>query len=549
MATSIVSWRRAMAAAATSVVLIAALLGSAAESTASDPQPLTLKVAYGGFPDYLDPALSYTAEGWTAMYDTYIPLLTYRHADGRAGSQVVPGLARAMPKIGDGGRTYTLHLRPGLRYSDGAPVLASDFKFSLERAIKLNSGGSVFFADIVGARRMLWTGRGSLMGIRVDDRSGRIVIHLRKSSGTFLEALALPFGALVPRDTPLWDASGDPPPATGPYAIASSRPGVAWTYERNPFWRSTNAARLPNVPGGHVDRISVRVVRNPVAEVRGVLAGRFDWMQNPPPGSLFETLRRRFGGSRFRACPILSTYYFWMNTRRPPFDDLRVRRAVNYAVDRRVIRRIYGGQVAPSQQILPPGMPGYRHFALYSHDLAKARRLMAAADPSDRTVTVWTDAEGENREAGRYYSRQLRRIGLRPRLKVLEAGDYFSVIGSHRTRDLDTGWSNWYADFAHPDDWFRPLLLGSSILPSNNSNFAKVDLPGLDRRIEALSRRPLTARRERGYAALDRDYMKRAPWAPVGTRLLSIFVAKSVDLRGVVWSPLFGADLASFRFR
>ncbi len=87
----------------------------------------TLTGSFAAFPDYLDPALSYTAEGWTAMYDTYMPLLTYAHADGEAGSQVVPGLVRAMPKITNGGKTYTMDLQQGLQYSDGTPVKASDF--------------------------------------------------------------------------------------------------------------------------------------------------------------------------------------------------------------------------------------------------------------------------------------------------------------------------------------------------------------------------------------------------------------------------------------
>src|SRR5690349_6815612 len=82
----------------------------------------TLKATFGSFPDYLDPALSHSEEGWTAIYDTYIPLLTYKHASGKEGSQVIPGLARSLPKISADGKTYEMRLRKGLRYSDGSPV-------------------------------------------------------------------------------------------------------------------------------------------------------------------------------------------------------------------------------------------------------------------------------------------------------------------------------------------------------------------------------------------------------------------------------------------
>src|ERR1700750_110217 len=78
-----------------------------------------LRAPFGSFPDYLDPALSHSEEGWTAIYDTYVPLLTYRHADGKAGSEVVPGLARALPEISEDGLTYRFRLRDGLRYSNG----------------------------------------------------------------------------------------------------------------------------------------------------------------------------------------------------------------------------------------------------------------------------------------------------------------------------------------------------------------------------------------------------------------------------------------------
>ncbi|HEY6145844.1 MAG TPA: ABC transporter substrate-binding protein, partial [Solirubrobacterales bacterium] len=288
--------------------------------------------------------------------------------------------------------------------------------------------------------------------------------------------------------------------------------------------------------------------RNSEAEVKAVLDGRADWMQNPPPSSRFVSLQREFLGKQLRLDTVPSTYYFWMNTRKPPFDDLRVRRAANYAVNPGALRRIYGGNLAPTHQVLPPQMPGYKRFNLYPANLAKARGLIHAADPADRSVTVWTDTESPNREAGEYFADRLRKIGLKVRLKVLSADNYFTVIGSRRTKNLDAGWSNWFADYANPDDFFRPLLLGSSILPSNNGNFARIAVPRLDRAVERLRRQPPGSGTEEAYARLDRAYMKLAPWVPYGTRVLSTFVSKRVDLGSVVFNPMFGADIASFRF-
>ena len=520
--------------------------GLAASSEAAPAQPSTLRAAFSSFPDYMDPQLSYTFEGWNAMYDVYVPLLTYRRAPGRAGAEIVPGLANGLPRITNGGRTYTLFLRPGLKYSDGTPVRASDFEYAIKRMLKLHSGGAPFYMVIAGAERFERTGKGGISGIVTDNASGKIVIHLLAPRSYFPDLLALMFAAPVPPSTPMHDASFDPPPATGPYAITGTD-ASGWSYARNPAWDFANGPLMPQLPRGYMDRIEVRVIRNAEAEARGVLAGRIDWMQNPPTPRRVASLRRTNPG-QLRVDALPSTYYFWMNTQKPPFDDLRVRRAVNHAIDPLALRRIYGGQLAPTHQILPPGVPGFERFNLYPFDLREARRLIAAADPADRRIVAWTDNGSPNQEAGEYFAAQLREIGFRVRLEVVSAGSYFTVIGNHRTPNLDAGWSNWFADFAHPDDFFQPLLLGSSILPFYNGNFARMNVPKLNQKILGLSRRPLGPAAERAYGSLDRGFMKLAPWVPYGTRVLETFVARDIDPAQLVYDPMSGVTLTSFRF-
>ncbi len=509
----------------------------------------TLQAAAGSFPDYLDPQLSYTFEGWRATYDTYIPLLTYRHATGRAGSDIVPGLASELPRVSNGGKTYTLFLRPGLEYSDGTPVRASDFESAIERLFEVDSGGSSFYADIVGAHRFRRSRQGEISGIDTTNRSGKIVIHLVRPRSWFTDLLALPFAAPIPPSTPSADQTFHPPPATGPYAIVSSEPGRGWSYERNPRWDANNGALMPQLPSGYVDRIDVSVVRSRLAQIKQVERGTLDWMMDSPPSNEYARLKRRYGRARFQTQPTLATYYFWLNTSRPPFNDLRVREAVNLAVNRSALQGIYGGQLTATQQILPPGMPGYQKFALFPHNISKARRLMAKADPADREITVWTDTESPNREAATYYRAQLERIGFDAHLKVVNAASYFTVIGSIATPDLDTGWSNWFADFANPGDFFGSLLSGASIHPFYNGNFARIDVPALDAKIATLRATQLGPSQERQYARLDRNYMQLAPWVPFGTQMASTFASKAVALEQLVWNPTFGADLASLQFR
>ena len=165
--------------AVTLALLVLAGCGSGSGGSESG----TLKATFGSFPDYLDPALSHSEEGWTAIYNTYIPLLTYKHASGKEGSVVIPGLARSLPKISADGKTYELRLRDGLRYSDGTPVKASDFAHAVERVFLLNSSGSTYYTDIVGAAEFAKSKQGGIAGIVTDDKSGEITIRLTRAAG------------------------------------------------------------------------------------------------------------------------------------------------------------------------------------------------------------------------------------------------------------------------------------------------------------------------------------------------------------------------------
>jgi peptide/nickel transport system substrate-binding protein len=536
--------------AALTLALAAALaLAACGSSMGSGTDGGTLKATFGSFPDSLDPGLAYTGEGSTAVYDVYVPLLTYAHASGSAGSKVIPGLAEAMPKIGDGGRTYTLTLRKGLRYSNGNPVKASDFAYAIERLFRLNSPGSPFYTDIVGAEAFAKTKQGGIPGIAADDRSGRIVIHLVKPRGTFSNELALPFAAPIPAGTPAEDLTAHPPPATGPYVIASAQPGRGWEYQRNPQWAGSNAKLLPQIPSGHVDRIEVDVLRNPSTQVNDVESGRSDWMGNPPPADRYAEVKGKYEGTQFKAEPTISTYFFWMNTTQAPFDDVKVRQAVNYAIDSRALERIYAGQITGTHQILPPGMPGYKQFDLYPHSLAKAKELLAAANPSDREITVWTDTESPNDEAGEYLEGVLKKLGFQTTLKIINSDNYFGVIGNETTPNLDIGFANWFEDYPHPNDFFQPLLSGESIVPSGATNLARIDDPQLNAEIDRLGEGPLTPQVESEYAALDRKFMEQAPWAPYGNSTLPTFVSSEVDLGKVIFNPTFAQDLTSFQFK
>ncbi len=504
----------------------------------------TLRVTYASFPE-LDPTIAFTAEGLTAMYDTYLPLLTYAHENGKAGTEVVPALAESLPKISADGKTYTLRLRKGLKYSDGTPVKPSDFTASVERMFKMNSYGTAFYTGIVGAEEFAETKRGGIPGIETDDKTGRIVIHLTEPRGTFVNELALLYVALLPAGTPAKNLTDDPPPATGPYAIVKVERGRSWSYERNPQWNN-NSRLMPDFPDGHVDKIDVSVVRNKATSVNEVERGKSDWMQSTVPADLYNKVKDKYEGTQFRVERPINIYFFWMNTSLTPFDDVKVRQAVNYAIDPAALERIYSGSLVAAHQILPVDMPGHEPFNLYPHDTAKAEALIRQANPSDREVTVWTDNESPNDEAGAYYADVLEKLGFEVDLKTISGDIYFQTISNPETPELDTGWANWFTDYPHPNDYFQPQLAGESI---GITNLAHMDDPKLNAKIDSLSEEQLGPKQEDEYAQMDREFMALAPWAPYGTNTVSTFVADDIDLDEVVFNPIFGQGLTSFQLK
>jgi peptide/nickel transport system substrate-binding protein len=328
--------------------------------------------------------------------------------------------------------------------------------------------------------------------------------------------------------------------------LTAIKPSRSFTMRRNPAWSDANSEAMPDLPEGHVETIEVKASANLTTQVNEVESGRLDWMKGPPPPDRLPELRRRYLDTQFREEPTISLFYFWMNTQEPPFDDPLVRRAVNYALDRDALERIYAGTIKSTEQVLPPPMPGFRRFEPYPHDLAKAKALIARADPSDRQVTVWTINFSPHDEAAQYYQQILRQLGFDAELKVIDGSNYFGVIGNQSTPDLDTGWGSWLIDYPHPNDYFEPQLAGRSILPTGSTNWARFDDPKINAEIAHLGSQPLDPA---AYARLDREVMRRAPWAPFGNFTNSTFVSDAIDLDAVVYSPIFGQDLTSFEFK
>ena len=292
------------------------------------------------------------------------------------------------------------------------------------------------------------------------------------------------------------------------------------------------------------------MIRNDSTQVNEVEQGKTDWMQAPPPADRYQEVKNKYEGTQFRVESTVSTYYFWMNMKRAPFDDLKVREAVNYAIDPRALERIYAGSLAATHQILPPGMPGYEKFDLYPHDMAKAEGADRRSQPvRPRHHRLGRQRKPEQRSGPVLPGRAATSSASTPSSRKSTPTTTTRSSATCSTPDLDTGWFNWFEDYPHPNDFFQPLLSGESIAPTNNSNFSQTDIPELNEKITRLGEEPLGPKQEAEYAELDKEFMEHAPWAPYGTRTISTFVSSAIDLDKVIWNPTFEDDLTSFQFK
>ena len=425
------SWYVSLGVLATGLVLLAAACGgggkSAATTTTStvgNSQQKTFpnfRIVYDTGTDYLDPALSYTVQGWGAMWNVYLSLLGYKHVNGPDGATLVPALAKALPTISADGLTYTMTLRDGLKYSDGTPVKASDFKYAIKRDFLADSPGVGFFTNIEGADEFSKTKKGDITGITADDATGKITVKLVKPQGDFQNILATIFAAPVPADTPAKDQSTTPIPSTGPYQIQSYTPNRQFVLVRNPNFEPTD-----NVPATNPDKMTFKIVEDDSAALQQVINGQADYDFHPIPVDRLADVQQKYG-DQLKIYTPANTYYYFMNNRLPPFDKLAVRKAVNYAIDRNALVRLYGGLATPTENILPPTYPQYQKHTLYPHNLAKAKQLIKA-------VGVRADRRGVGiSTARRRGSRSSTGGGPEPDRLQVEAEDH------RRRRLLDDG--------------------------------------------------------------------------------------------------------------
>lgn len=510
----------------------------------------TATVLMGTAPDYLDPQLAYTTQAVEAHWISYLGLLTYRHEEGEPGTQLIPALADALPRISQDGRTYEFTLRRDLRYSDGTPVRASDYPYSIERMIKIPWGGRSFVTNNVVGAQDYDTGRArSISGITADDATGRITIRLTQAYGAFANVVAFPALAFVPRGTPVRNLSNDPPPGVGPYELTDVVANRSFSLRRVPGFA---AFRIPDIPLGNLDTINVDIVSNTNSEAQQVLnnqADIFDPGDTLPPALLpqIEASAR----DRFARKPVPSTFYFFLNTTKPPFDNIKARQAVNYAIDRDALSRIASGFLETDCFFIPRGIVGHPTTPCPygdTPDLARAQALVREAGLEGTPVTVWGQERSPRKEYIDYYTDLLNKIGFNATERIISDTVYFPTIGNART-DPQTGFADWLQDFPNPSDFYL-LMDGRSIQPTNNQNFSKVNDPHIQSELKKLNAVPATELDSVAaeWQALDEYTAERAYVAVYGAESVPKFFSDRLSF-DAVFHPLYFNDWSTLSLK
>lgn len=440
----------------------------------------------------VDPHINYLLQYWQIYQSLYDGLLAFKKAPGADGFTKVPDLAEAMPEVTNDGKTYTFKLRKGVMFSDGREVTVKDVVASFQRIFKVSSptaGG--FYSVIVGADKCLAEAATCTLegGVVADEAANTVTINLTRPDAEFFDKLALPHAVILPADAPVTDAGTVPIPGTGAYYISAYDPNTGMTLSRNPHFKVWSEEAQPD---GYPDVVQYDFGLTDEAEVTAVQNGEADWMFDQPPTDRLGEIGTTYKDQVF-ITPLTAWWYAPMNTNLPPFDNVKARQAVNYAIDRNALVNLFGGPVlaSPVCQVLPPGFPGNVPYCPYTKDpgatwsapdLEKAKALVQESGTAGQKVTIITEDTTVSKAIGTYMQSVLTDIGYEADVKPISPNIQFTYIQNTNNK-VQISITQWYQDYPAASDFLNILFGCSSFTPGSDSS---INIAGFcDKEIQA----------------------------------------------------------------
>jgi peptide/nickel transport system substrate-binding protein len=548
-------FRLSTGAAVAALAVTAAACGGSSQSSTTTSQGAAHKggtftiLANSAF-GVADPAQNYTLEQWQLLIDTHDGLVGFAKVGGSAGNKIVPDLATSIPVPTNGGKTYVFHIRRGIKFSNGQTLKPSDFVTTFERQFTV-PGPTTFYSGIVGASKCSTKGCDLSKGVVANDSAYTLTINLTAADPEFMDQLSLPFAFAVPASTSPKLTGNNVPPGTGPYMWKSYNPNSQAVLVRNPYFHVWSAQAQPaGYPNEIIEKYGLQV-SDEVTEVLNGQANEVYDGDNIPSDQLSTLNSSKYTG-QVHVNTLTADYYFALNTRRPPFNNLQARQAINYAANRSAYVKIYGGPslAVPTCQILPPNFPSYTPYCPYtagsSHtkwtgpDLAKAKQLVQQSHTAGMKVVV----DSTNDQVGKAFAEQmvsdLNAIGYKASTQLLASSiQYPFVQNSSNSGKWNVGYSAWYQDYPAASDFLNVLLGCGTIHPNSDAspNIAAYCDQATQSKINQAE--TMGATNPSGAAALwtqvDQADTNAGPW-------VDMFNPKQIDVlshnvHGYSWSP------------
>ena len=471
------------------VLSLAACGGSSDDKTASaggsdaNAAPVkggALTVTYQGEPTELDPAIAWEVTSWGIERLTYETFLTYAGKPGEPGTELVPCLATEVPSAANGGisadgKVYTFKLRQGVKFAPPVDreVTAKDFKYSFERMmVEPLAPATFFYTGVVGAQDFIDGKAKEISGFKVVD-DYTVEITLQAPDGSFLMAMTMPFTSVLPKEwvEKVGKQIKRKPLGTGPFVIDSWTPGQEIVGTRNPnYWDAGNV---------YLDTIKFDLTANPSTALLRLQRGEVDVLGDGiPAADYLRTKQDPTWGKYVYDASEIATYYVFMNVREKPFTDVKVRQAVNYAIDTARLQKLLAGQAKALNQIYPEGMPGNQpDQQFYTYDPEKAKSLLAEAGfPDGFEVTFYGHNVDPFPKLAQAVQNDLAAVGIKASIKLMDKATYWDFISLPQSH-AGIGLTDWYQDFPDPSDFVGPLYT-HPIEGGANANFyqnAEVD--------------------------------------------------------------------------
>ena len=433
-----------------------------------------MTLSYLTEPSSLDPAIAYNVIDWNIEHDIFQSFFRYQPKPGDAGTVLVPALATAVPSVANGGisadgKTITIHLRPGVKFQPpvNRAVTAQDFKYSFERMMASPlSPGTGFYTNVVGAQAFMDKKAKTISGFKVVDPS-TVQITLENPDLSFLNALTMEFTDVLPKEwVDKWGKKVNRHPlGTGPFMFDHWTAGQEIVLKKNPNYWETGKPYL--------NELDYKLSYNPSTALLKLESGQVDALgDGVPPADLVRVQASPQWKPYVFQQQLIAISYVLMNVHMKPFDNLKVRQAVSWAINRDKVVKLLGGQAAALWQLYPPGLPGHEPGKkYYGYDPAKAKQLLTEAGyPNGFSTTYYTDNVDPDPKIAQSIQADLQAIGINASVKTVSNDTYYALQGE--PGKVAIGSFGWWMDFPDPVDWFVPLFSKSAAVPGGmNSSF------------------------------------------------------------------------------